>query len=71
LRQKSSKERQADGIRKARERGVKFGKDFKLTPAQAEELRQRREEGDLINTLMKDYDLSKASVYRYLNTSLS
>ncbi len=59
-------ERQMDGINKAKQRGVKFGKDKKLKPEQVEELKQRRKEGVLIKTLMKDYDLSKASVYRYL-----
>jgi len=30
------------------------------------ELRDRRAQGVLITTLMRDYTLSKASVYRYL-----
>ena len=55
-----------DGIRKARERGVSFGRKQKLTTQQITELRQRREQGTLIKTLMQDYRLSKASVYRYL-----
>lgn len=59
-------ERQMDGINKAKARGVKFGKDKKLKSEQIVELKQRREEGVLIKTLMKDYDLSKASIYRYL-----
>ena len=59
-------ERQMDGIRKAKERGVQFGKKKKLSPQQIAELQSRRQQGDLIKTLMKDYDLSKASVYRYL-----
>lgn len=59
-------ERQIDGIRKAKERGVHFGRGKRLTDAQAEELRQRRASGALIKTLMQDYRLSKASVYRYL-----
>jgi DNA invertase Pin-like site-specific DNA recombinase len=59
-------ERQMDGIRKAKERGVQFGMRKKLTAKQSEELRQRRKEGVLIKTLMRDYNLSKASVYRYL-----
>ncbi len=33
---------------------------------QMDELRHRREQGVLIKTLMQDYRLSKASVYRYL-----
>jgi DNA invertase Pin-like site-specific DNA recombinase len=60
-------ERQLDGIQKAKERGVQFGRDKSLTPAQIVELQQRREQGALIKTLMADYSISKATVYRYLN----
>ena len=60
-------ERQIDGIQKAKERGVKFGRKKKLTTHQTAEMRQRRKQGALIKTLMKDYDLSKASVYRHLS----
>jgi DNA invertase Pin-like site-specific DNA recombinase len=59
-------ERQADGIEKARQRGVRFGRKRELEPQQIDELFCKREEGVLIKTLMKDYGLSKASVYRYL-----
>jgi DNA invertase Pin-like site-specific DNA recombinase len=59
-------ERQMDGIRKARERGVSFGRKQKLTTQQITELQYRRKQGTLIKTLMQDYRLSKASVYRYL-----
>ena len=38
-----------------------------LTNEQMDELRHRREQGTLIKPLMKDYRLSKASVYRYLS----
>ncbi len=60
-------ERQMDGIRKAKEQGVHFGRKRKLTLQQIAELRHSREQGTLIKTLMKDYLLSKASVYRYLS----
>ena len=60
-------ERQMDGIHKAKARGVQFGAQRKLTDEQVEELRQRRANGELIRDLMKAYDLSKASVYRYLD----
>lgn len=60
-------ERQVDGIQKAREEGVHFGRKKKLTPQQIAELRQQRKQGALINMLMKNYGLSKASVYRYLS----
>ena len=38
----------------------------RLTREQSDQLRRRREQGELIKVLMKDYSLSKASVYRYL-----
>ncbi len=60
-------ERQMDGIKKAQERGVAFGRNKKLSANDITALRQRRTDGVLIKTLMVDYDLSKASVYRYLN----
>ena len=59
-------ERQMDGIQKAKKRGVQFGRKKTLTAEQIATLRQRRQRGVLIKTLMKDYGLSKASVYRYL-----
>ncbi len=60
-------ERQMDGIQKAKERGVRFGRKKSLTEEQVTDLRKRREEGELIKTLMKDYGISKATVYRYLD----
>jgi len=60
-------ERQMDGIRKAKDRGIEFGSKPKLTDEQIIELRQRRQNGELIRELMKDYRLSKATVYRYLD----
>lgn len=59
-------ERQTDGIKKAKDRGVTFGRKKKLSKNDVTILRQRRTNGTLIKTLMKDYDLSKASIYRYL-----
>lgn len=59
-------ERQADGIQKAKSNHVKFGRSEKLTPLAVAEMQRRRAKGVLIKTLMKDYDLSKSSVYRYL-----
>lgn len=63
-------ERQMDGIHKAKERGVKFGKRKKLSQQQIVELQNQRKQGVLIKTLMNDYGISKASVYRYLNGDL-
>lgn len=62
-------ERQREGISKAKERGVRFGSTYKLTSTQIEELRTRRAQGVLIKDLMRDFSLSKASVYRYLSQS--
>lgn len=59
-------ERQLDGINKAKELGVKFGRSKRLSPLQVVELQLQRQQGVLIKILMKDFDLSKASVYRYL-----
>ena len=59
-------ERQREGMQKAQERGVHFGRQKKLTPGQIRELHRRRAQGILIKTLMEDYGLSKVSVYRYL-----
>lgn len=64
-------ERQREGIQKAKERGVRFGPEKKLNPAQTTELQQKRREGVLIKTLMKKYGLSRSSIYRYLNEDVS
>ena len=62
------KERQMDGILKAKKRGVQFGGQFKLTLEEVEELKRKRKNGMLIRELMAEYNLSKATVYRYLNS---
>jgi len=43
--------------------GIKFGPKRKLTAKQVTELKKRREQGELIRALMKDYRLSKSSVF--------
>lgn len=64
-------ERQMDGIKKAKQHGVKFGRTSSLTFQQISELQKRRKQGVLIKTLMKDYNLSKSSLYRYLSKPIS
>jgi len=59
-------ERQMDGIQKAKAQGVRFGQEKKLTPQQIAELQKKRKQGALIKTLMQEYKISKATVYRYL-----
>jgi DNA invertase Pin-like site-specific DNA recombinase len=61
------KERQTDGISKALEKGVKFGPKAKLTDDKIAELKAKRESGIMIKDLMKEYGLSKASIYRLLS----
>lgn len=63
-------ERQMDGIKKAKERGIEFGRKKILGTDEINQLRARRREGDLIKELMKDFALSKASVYRYLKEGM-
>src|SRR5215813_11659414 len=64
-------ERQMEGIAAAKARGVRFGRQHRLTTWQVQELRQRRAQGVLIKTLMQDYRLSKAALYRYLAQALT
>lgn len=61
-------ERQMDGIKKAKGRGVQFGKRPALTSVQVSTLREKRKQGTLIKDLMAHYGLSKATIYRYLGT---
>ncbi|MFN7366049.1 MAG: recombinase family protein, partial [Alphaproteobacteria bacterium] len=59
-------ERHLEGNNKAKERGVAFGRKKKLTPQERLALQEKRKNGTLIKDLMKEYGLSKASVYLYL-----
>ncbi len=60
-------ERQREGIKKSRERGVSFGRRRNLSQEEIKKLKEQREQGTLIKDLIKEYNLSKASVYRYLS----
>lgn len=59
-------ERLMDGIQKAQEKGIKFGRENKLTETQTKELKARKAKGIYIKNLMEEFKLSKASIYRYL-----
>jgi DNA invertase Pin-like site-specific DNA recombinase len=59
-------ERQMDGILKAKNRGVRFGKKKSLTKEQLEDLKQKRIQGIKIKNLMQQFRLSKATIYPYL-----
>jgi DNA invertase Pin-like site-specific DNA recombinase len=59
-------ERQSEGIRKAKSKGTRFGRTKTVTDQQIQEMNQQRKQGARIKELMKTYNLSKASIYRYL-----
>ena len=60
------RERQSDGIAKAKDHGVKFGAKAKLSDQQLSEMKLKRGNGILVKDIMSEYGLSKASVYRLL-----
>ena len=60
------RERQSDGIAKAKDHGVKFGAKAKLSDQQLSEMKLKRASGVLVKDIMSEYGLSKASVYRLL-----
>jgi DNA invertase Pin-like site-specific DNA recombinase len=55
-------ERQREGIQKARERGVKFGKRKKLNKRQVAELQNRRSQGVLIKTSNSKYGTNRLTL---------
>jgi len=59
-------ERQKDGIEKAKARGVPFGRHKSLSSQQIAKLQAKRQQGITIGSLIKEYSISKATVYRYL-----
>lgn len=63
-------ERQADGIAKAKENGVKFGRSVKLTDSQKNEIRQRVADSNISKTeLAREYGIGRATLYRILGES--
>ena len=60
------KERQADGIQMAKLKGVQLGRKKSLSDDEINRLKTLRNEGVLIKDLMKEFSLSKASIYNYL-----
>lgn len=60
-------ERQMEGIAKAKEQGVKFGRQKALDESQIQDLCRSRRRGVKIKDLMQQYKLSKGSIYNYLN----
>jgi DNA invertase Pin-like site-specific DNA recombinase len=60
------RERQMDGIAKAQERGVRFGRKPLLLPDKVQQIRKLRKAGRTVPEIMRQTSLSKASVYRAL-----
>jgi len=60
------RERQMDGIAKAREKGVKFGRKSLLTADTVTKIQELREAGETVPEIIRRTGLSKASVYRAL-----
>ena len=61
------RERQTDGIRRAKEQGKKFGRKPVLTLPVIEAVRTLRADGTTVPEIMRRTSLSKASVYRALS----
>ena len=60
------KERQLEGIKKAKEKGVRFGVKKKLSDEQVVALRAAVEAGDKPRVeIAKEFGISRASLYRY------
>src|SRR5215831_16010487 len=60
------RERQMDGIAKAKERGVHFGRKLELTAEKIAEIKSLRQSGITVPEIMHKTNLSKATVYRAL-----
>jgi DNA invertase Pin-like site-specific DNA recombinase len=60
------RERQMDGIAKAKDRGVRFGRKRELTYDRIEDIKKLRLQGWTVPEIMRSTRLSKASVYRAL-----
>ena len=62
------KERQSEGIARAKSLGTKFGRKSTVTDTQIQEIKDKRKIGVKIKDLMKEYNLSKESIYRHLRS---
>ena len=65
------REHQMDGIAKAKDRGVKFGRKRELTDDKAKEIRTLREAGETVPTIIKRTGFSKASILSACTTASS
>jgi DNA invertase Pin-like site-specific DNA recombinase len=61
------KERQAEGIKQALSKGIKFGAEAKFNAPQIAEIKAKRERGDSVIELAKAYGVSRPTIYSVLN----
>jgi DNA invertase Pin-like site-specific DNA recombinase len=61
------KERQAEGIKQALSKGIKFGAEAKFNAPQIAEIKAKRERGDSVIELAKAYAVSRPTIYAVLN----
>jgi DNA invertase Pin-like site-specific DNA recombinase len=61
------RERQMDGIAKARDRGIRFGRKPLVIAETIKKVRKLRKAGKTVPEIMRPTSLSKASVYRALS----
>ncbi|MDD0840689.1 recombinase family protein [Curvibacter sp. HBC61] len=64
------RERQKEGIVKAKERGVYKGRKPALTSEQVNALRSRAASGESKALLARDFKISRGTVYKYLNAGI-
>ena len=62
------RERQQDGINKAKAEGVKFGPKPLLTTEVVQKIKELRSDGATVPEIMRRTKLSKASIYRAMNS---
>lgn len=60
------KERQLEGIVKAKAKGIQFGRKRKTSKSDRSEIREARKSGETVSNLMRRFGLSKATIYRIL-----
>jgi DNA invertase Pin-like site-specific DNA recombinase len=62
------RERQAEGIASAKKRGVKFGKEAKLTPEQIEEIKDLIARRHSKTEIAKQFNVSRQTIYNAIGT---
>lgn len=61
-------DRQAEGIAKAREQGIRFGRPPKVTDSKRKAIYSKRQDGASISQISKEFKLGEATIYRALAT---